>query len=68
MTQAITPTTQQERILSLDVLRGFTILGILIMNIQSFSMPGASYLIRWDLGDINYLVKSLGKEIPFWAF
>jgi len=58
MTQAITPTTQQERILSLDVLRGFAILGILIMNIQSFSMPGASYfnpLVWGDLTGINEL-------------
>jgi len=29
---------------SIDVLRGFAVLGILIMNIQSFSMIGAAYL------------------------
>jgi uncharacterized protein len=38
------PVTPSERILSLDVLRGFAVLGILIMNIQSFSMPGAAYI------------------------
>lgn len=32
-----------ERIIAIDVLRGFAILGILIMNIVSFSMPSASY-------------------------
>jgi uncharacterized protein len=38
------PTQPTERIVSLDVLRGFAVLGILIMNIQSFSMIGAAYL------------------------
>ena len=38
----VQPTT--NRILSLDVLRGFALLGILIMNIISFAMPGAHYL------------------------
>ena len=32
-----------ERFESLDVLRGFAVLGILIMNIQGFAMPGAAY-------------------------
>ncbi len=38
------PTQAASRILSLDVLRGFALLGILIMNMISFSMPGANYL------------------------
>ena len=33
----------KKRITSIDVLRGFAILGILIMNIVSFSMPSVSY-------------------------
>jgi len=32
-----------RRIDSLDVLRGFALLGILVMNVQSFSMPIAAY-------------------------
>ncbi|MEX1033902.1 MAG: DUF418 domain-containing protein [Cellvibrionaceae bacterium] len=36
------PATQ--RINSLDVLRGLAVLGILVMNIQAFSMPMASYV------------------------
>ena len=40
------PVTQSDRIVSLDVLRGVAVLGILVMNIQSFSMPGAAYMIR----------------------
>lgn len=38
------PTTAGERIVALDVLRGFAVLGILVMNIQSFSMVGAAYI------------------------
>ncbi len=39
----ILPTQSTERIISLDVLRGFAILGILIMNMISFSLPSAHY-------------------------
>jgi uncharacterized protein len=34
------PTSQKERIVILDSLRGFAILGILLMNIHSFGLPG----------------------------
>ena len=47
------------RIASLDVLRGFAVLGILVMNIQAFSMPEAAYLnpTMWgDLTGINLAV------------
>jgi len=47
------PTFQKERIHSLDILRGFAILGILIMNIQSFAMPGAAYLNPTAYGDLT---------------
>jgi len=47
------PTATTERIISLDVLRGFAILGILIMNIQSFSMIGAAYLNPTAYGDFS---------------
>ncbi len=52
----ITPTSFPERIVSLDVLRGVAVLGILIMNIQSFSMIGAAYInptAYVDLSGIN---------------
>jgi uncharacterized protein len=39
--------------MALDFLRGFAILGILIMNIQSFSMPGAAYLNPAAYGDLT---------------
>ncbi len=37
------PVAEADRIRSLDVLRGFAVLGILVMNISSFSMPSAAY-------------------------
>ncbi|WP_161571005.1 DUF418 domain-containing protein [Granulicella sibirica] len=39
------PVTQQERISSMDVLRGFALMGILVMNITSFGLPGWAYTI-----------------------
>lgn len=38
------PVAEARRIDSLDVLRGFAVLGILIMNIQSFGLPMAAYM------------------------
>jgi len=46
------PTRPTQRILALDALRGFAILGILIMNIQSFSMPEAAYFNPTAYGDL----------------
>ncbi|HIO52670.1 MAG TPA: hypothetical protein EYN32_03385, partial [Phycisphaerales bacterium] len=37
------PVALNERIVSLDVLRGVAVLGILLMNIVSFSMVTAAY-------------------------
>ena len=42
-----------NRIVSLDVLRGFAVLGILIINIQTFSMPEAAYLNPTLWGDLT---------------
>ena len=48
----VSPTTSSERIISLDILRGFAILGILIMNIQSMSMINAAYLNPTAFGNL----------------
>lgn len=44
-----------DRIVSLDILRGLAVLGILIMNIQSFSMPSAAYINPTAYGDLHGL-------------
>ena len=49
----IEPIAPAERIASLDVLRGFAVLGILIMNIQDFSMISAAYLNPTAFGDLT---------------
>ena len=53
------PVAAADRIETLDVLRGFAILGILVLNIQSFAMPGAAYtnpLAYGDLQGANFVV------------
>ena len=50
-----------ERIDSLDVLRGFALLGILAMNIQYFSMPMAAYLNPTAYGDLG------GANLATWT-
>jgi uncharacterized membrane protein YeiB len=45
MSQTASPVLQKERIVILDSLRGFAILGILLMNIGSSGLPG--YLISF---------------------
>jgi uncharacterized protein len=42
-----------QRLVAMDVLRGFALLGILFMNIQSFAMPGAAYLNPMAFGDFT---------------
>lgn len=61
MAQSLTtPVPQSDRIQSIDVLRGFVLMGILVINIHGFSMPWsvvegnpASY---GDLTGINFFV------------
>ena len=57
MKLSLTPTKFNERIQSLDIIRGIAILGILIMNIQSFSMPGSAYSNPLAFGDLNGINK-----------
>ena len=54
MTQPVlTPVPPGERIQALDQLRGVAVLGILIMNIQHFSMPASAYINPTAYGDLT---------------
>jgi uncharacterized protein len=56
---ALQPVAEKERIVSIDALRGFALLGILYMNIQAFSMVSAAYMNPTAYGDLhgaNYAV------------
>src|SRR5438876_6588613 len=56
------PVAETERIVPMDVLRGFALLGILVMNIQSFAMVGAVYDNPTAYGDLN------GANFLVWLF
>jgi uncharacterized protein len=47
------PTLEPERVGSIDALRGVAVLGILLLNIQSFAMPGAAYMNPTAYGDLT---------------
>lgn len=49
------------RVQSIDVLRGFALLGILVMNVQSFSMIETAYFIPTAYGDLD------GANFWVWA-
>jgi uncharacterized protein len=51
------PTQEKDRIDSLDTLRGFALMGILVMNIQSFSMPSSAYFVPNSYGAFEGLNK-----------
>jgi len=58
------PIAATDRIASLDVLRGFALLGILYMNIQSFAMVEEAYMNPTAFGDLtgaNYAVWYVGR-------
>lgn len=56
------PSMETQRIQHLDVLRGFALLGILLMNMQTFAMPISAYLNPNSWGDFS------GVNFAFWSF
>ena len=55
------PVVQAARIDAIDVLRGFALLGILLMNVQSFAMPQAAYFNPTAYGDLE------GANLNVWV-
>lgn len=47
------PVSEHQRISAIDALRGFALLGILVLNIQVFAMPGAAYINPTAYGDFT---------------
>jgi uncharacterized protein len=47
------PVAESDRLVAMDVLRGFVLLGILVMNIQSFAMPFSAYMNPTSYGDLT---------------
>jgi uncharacterized protein len=51
------PAVPKKRIIAIDALRGFAVLGILIMNIQEFAMIDAAYLNPTAYGSLEGIHK-----------
>ena len=57
------PTSNSERILSLDVLRGVAVLGILAMNIQLFAMIDSAYQLMFPTVLMIWLLTLLASSM-----
>ena len=57
----IGPIAKQERINSVDVIRGVAVLGILLMNIASFALP------HWAYHDPTVAGGATGANLAVWA-
>lgn len=53
--QEARPVIAQERIAAIDVLRGFALCGVLLMNMQAFAMPFCAYMNPTSYGDFEGL-------------
>jgi uncharacterized protein len=57
-----TPISEHHRLSSIDTLRGFALLGILVINIQSFAMISAAYTVpnlHMDITGMNLVIWTL---------
>jgi uncharacterized protein len=57
---AFAPVTNQERIVSIDTLRGVALLGILLINIMVFGLPASAYSVPINAGGHT------GMNLVFW--
>lgn len=55
------PTAARERVVAIDVLRGFALMGILLVNVGAFAMVGAAYLNPFVDGRLE------GAELWAWC-
>lgn len=55
------PVAEGERIKNIDILRGFALLGVLLMNMQAFAMPLCAYMNPTSYGNDNAL------NFPLWC-
>lgn len=49
------PTSPMKRIVAIDALRGFAVLGIIFVNVWAFALPSAAYLNPSAYGDLSGL-------------
>jgi uncharacterized protein len=59
---AVAPVRADERISGLDAVRGFALLGILLLNICAFGLPAAAYVNPAPAGGAT------GPNLVLWAF
>jgi uncharacterized protein len=57
------PTRSGQRVIALDVLRGFALLGILVLNIESFSGPEALHDIPIGTGQPTFVGWHAGLDV-----
>ncbi|MDW3194740.1 MAG: DUF418 domain-containing protein [Cytophagales bacterium] len=62
MTQGLTAISSQERISSIDFLRGLAVLGILVINIESFAYPDPWSPYKYGNQE------SLDHQVRFWVY
>jgi uncharacterized protein len=74
-TAPVGPVGASERVVTLDVLRGFALWGILFVNVTASSQPGDWFGVRWgEIGTLDYVVEVLklfftqGKFYTLFAF
>ena len=61
------PVPLEERIHSLDILRGIAVLGILLMNISSFAMIGSAYFNPTAWGDLTGINRTVWTLLHLFA-
>lgn len=66
MATTLSPVTAHERVGSVDVVRGFALLGILAMNITAFALPTAAYTSANASGLDPYIGPFAGANKVVW--